>query len=143
MDKLNKSIGSRIKKYRKSLNLSTTEVSKLSGISQGTISKIENGYSSTNIATLIKICNALEITLFDILPDDALPNIDELEKRRLITTLNQMSENEIKTIHTLLSVNIMPLLKNITPLVDEINKLTDKERESLKKFFDSITNKHH
>lgn len=142
MDQFSKELGAKINKYRKAMNMSTTVLSELSGTSQGTISKIENGHSTTNIETLIKICEALGITLYEILPDGVSHNLkaDNPDKKQLLSVLNQLSESEIKTIQTLLTTNIMPVLKSITPLVKAIDELNDKERKLLTNLLDSIIN---
>ncbi|MCQ4922963.1 helix-turn-helix domain-containing protein [Tissierella carlieri] len=58
-----KNIGERIKKIRKSIKMSQIEFSKKIGISQGTLSEIENGNNNPSIETLIKI---KEMTNLDI-----------------------------------------------------------------------------
>lgn len=70
MNEFNKALGKNINNYRKAINMSTTTLSELSGVSQGTISKIENGNSTTNIETLLKICQALGVTLYDVIPEN-------------------------------------------------------------------------
>ncbi|OIK14226.1 transcriptional regulator [Bacillus sp. MUM 116] len=142
MDQFSKELGAKINKYRKAINMSTTVLSELSETSQGTISKIENGHSTTNIETLIKICNALGVSLYEILPDNVSPNlkVDNPDKRQLLKVLNQMSESEIKMIRILLTKNIMPVLKSITPVIKAIDELDDKERVLLTDLLDSITN---
>lgn len=142
MDQFSKELGVKINKHRKALKMSTTVLSELSEISQGTISKIENGHSTTNIETLIKICKALGVTLYEILPDNVLPDlkIDNSYKGQLFRILDQMTESEIKTIQTLLTIDIMPVLKTIIPLIKAIDELNDKERKLLTDLLDSITN---
>ncbi|WP_412055326.1 helix-turn-helix domain-containing protein [Bacillus altitudinis] len=70
-------MGRNILKRRQALKVSPTELSSLSGVSQSSISKIERGTSSPNIETLIKICKALNITLYEVLPKALFPEIDD------------------------------------------------------------------
>ncbi|MGG3663009.1 helix-turn-helix domain-containing protein [Bacillus gobiensis] len=142
MNDLKKEIGEKINKYRKAINMSTTELSNLSGTAQSTISKIENGYSTTNIETLIKICEALGVTLYDVLPENVLPEYKTPPpyKMQLLNVLNQMSESEIKVVQSFLATNILPILKNITPLAKALDQLNDEEHKLLYTFFNSITN---
>lgn len=144
MEHLNKDIGTKIKQYRKAISMSSTELAQLSGSSQSTISQIENG-RPTNIETIIKISKALNITLFEILPDYVLPEqIEENpEKRQVIALLNQLSEGEIKTIQTLLSTNIYPVLKSILPLVKALDNLNEEERTLINKIISSLANNLH
>ena len=79
--------------------MSTTTLAELSKTSQSTISKIENG-SSTSIEILIQICDALKISLNDILPAGLLPDTqpDHSGKRQLLGLLDELTDAEIKTI---------------------------------------------
>ncbi|MGG3641478.1 helix-turn-helix transcriptional regulator [Bacillus gobiensis] len=146
MNDFKKEIGEKINKYRKAINMSATELSNLSGTAQSTISKIENGYSTTNIETLIKICEALGVTLYDVLPENVPENVlpesktPPPYKKQLLNVLNQMSESEIKVIQSFLATNILPILKNITPLAKALDQLNDEEHKLLYTFFNSITN---
>lgn len=142
MNEFNKALGKNINNYRKAINMSTTTLSELSGVSQGTISKIENGNSTTNIETLLKICQALGVTLYDVIPENFLPDtkIDNPNKMQVLNILNQMSDSELKLVQAFLTTNILPTLKSITPLVKALDQLNDEERKYLSTFFDSITN---
>ncbi|WP_332633074.1 helix-turn-helix domain-containing protein [Halalkalibacter flavus] len=142
MNKFNKELGQKIQKYRKSINMSTTELADLSETSQSTISKIENGNSTTNIETLIKICKALKITLYEILPENVLPEqkVSSTDKRKIFNVLDQMSDSEIRIVQSLLTTNIIPTLKSISHLVTAIEQLSEEERKHLRDFFNSLTN---
>ncbi|RBW68246.1 helix-turn-helix domain-containing protein [Bacillus taeanensis] len=129
MNKFNKELGEKIHKYRKAINMSTTVLSELSGTSQSTISKIENGYSTTNIETLIKICNALGITIKDLLPPDAFKNqlevADDPEISQLMSLVRSLTSEEIRLLISILS---------------KINKLSSQDREALKSLLYSLMN---
>ncbi|MCM3603134.1 helix-turn-helix domain-containing protein [Robertmurraya korlensis] len=141
MNEFYKELGEKVNKYRKAINMSTTTLSELSGTSQSTISKIENGATATNIETLLKICEVLGITLYDILPSEIFPEfkITDPDKLQLLNVFNQMSKSELKLIQTFLT-NILPTLKNLTSLIKALDQLSDEEREFLISFFDSISN---
>lgn len=53
----------RIRKFREKRGLSTTDLSKLTGISQSTISKIENGKRKIDVGALTAIAEALDISI--------------------------------------------------------------------------------
>ncbi|UCZ70692.1 helix-turn-helix domain-containing protein [Bacillus pumilus] len=77
MNELRNEIGRNILKSRQALKISSTELSSLSGVSQSSISKIERGTSLPNIETLIKICKALNIPLYGVLPKSLFPEVDD------------------------------------------------------------------
>lgn len=61
-------LGENIKKIRDNKKLTQSSVSKLSQIDQSLLSKIENGYPyGINLSLMIKIANALEVELKEIL----------------------------------------------------------------------------
>jgi transcriptional regulator with XRE-family HTH domain len=140
MEQLNSIIGANIKHFRKAVKMSTTTLGELSNTSQSTISKIENG-SSTSIEILIQICDALKISLKDILPAGLLPEQpDHSGKRQLLGLLDELTDAEIKTIQLLLSVNILPVIKQITPLLTALDELDEKSRNNLHTLLYSILN---
>lgn len=65
------SISSNLKTIRKERNLSQADLSELSGISDRTISDIEtDAHSNTTIFILCSLCNALDITPNDLIPEE-------------------------------------------------------------------------
>lgn len=66
----------RIRKFREKKGLSTNDVSRLTGISQSTISKLENGKRKANLEILEKIAVALEVSV-DRLTGDSVSSIIE------------------------------------------------------------------
>jgi len=64
-----KLLGQRVKDIRSSLSLSQEELSKLSGVSRGQISKIENGQANLTVETIEKIANALNVKVTHLLDD--------------------------------------------------------------------------
>ena len=59
-------LGKQIKTVRKKKNLSLREVAKLSGVSIGLISKIENYRTTPSLTVLLKIMRSLEINLLEL-----------------------------------------------------------------------------
>ncbi|WP_068612600.1 helix-turn-helix domain-containing protein [Paenibacillus tuaregi] len=138
---LSQEIGANIKKYRKAINMTTTELGALSGTSQSTISQIEKG-RSTNIETLIHICTALKVTLSELLPAHVLfTGNDNADRKQLQGVLDELSDSEIKAVLTMLTTDIIPALKSITPFVKIIEGLDPKERDLLTTLFYSLANK--
>lgn len=75
MDKtnVNKHIGKRFQEYRLKNHLTQNEVAELTDLEPRHISQIERGFSKGSIDTLIKLCNAYQITpdiiLYDLLDE--------------------------------------------------------------------------
>lgn len=68
---MNPQIGQRIRELRKERDMTLSDMVEKTGLSLGFFSKLENDQTSPTIANLHKICNALNITLNDILVMDA------------------------------------------------------------------------
>lgn len=79
-----KELGERIAKRRKVLNLTQDDVAEATGLSNNYISNIENNHSIPSIETLVKICNALDIT-----PDYLLLGIVRDTDDDLYSQINQ------------------------------------------------------
>lgn len=58
-----KELGKKIKSLRKSKNITLTQLSELSGVSQGYLSRIENGKHDPTFSILLQIARALEIQI--------------------------------------------------------------------------------
>ena len=58
---LEKAIGRQVKRYRKQMGLTITEMCTRTGLSAGMVSKIENGNTSPSLATLRSLSTALNV----------------------------------------------------------------------------------
>ena len=58
---LEQAIGRQVKRYRKQLGLTITDMCDRTGLSAGMMSKIENGNTSPSLATLRSLANALNV----------------------------------------------------------------------------------
>lgn len=65
-------IGDVLKNRRNELGLSLAKLRDLTGLSKSTLSDIENGKSNPKIATLEKICDALNIEIKDVLENEQI-----------------------------------------------------------------------
>ncbi|SHI51027.1 helix-turn-helix domain-containing protein [Lutispora thermophila] len=80
-------VGSKIRKLRKSKNLSIADLSAMTGLSTGLISQIERNKVVPTIVAMLKIVNALEVTMgyfFDEEKD--MPTIIRKDERRVFAT---------------------------------------------------------
>ena len=66
----NQSIGATFRRARIRSNMTGQQLSERSGISQSTISDIENGQRSPTINTLHKLCQTMGVSLLDVLPPE-------------------------------------------------------------------------
>jgi transcriptional regulator with XRE-family HTH domain len=66
---LDQYIGVKVKKWRLRQGLKITDVSRISGISQGMISKIENAQVATSLETLSKLCASIGLPMSKLFND--------------------------------------------------------------------------
>lgn len=62
-------VGKNIKKYRLKAKLKLCDISLITNISTGYLFKIESGKSNCYLSTIIKIAEALNISLYDLFDD--------------------------------------------------------------------------
>ncbi len=60
-NKLERAIGKQVRHFRKQLELNIADLCELTGLSQGMLSKIENGLTSPSLATLRALSEALKV----------------------------------------------------------------------------------
>ena len=87
------SIADKIKRYRKINNMSQEELSTLSGINVSTIKKYECGYRNPKPDQLVKIANALNVSVLVFLSFDLTTTSDILA---LLIKLAENSDLEIE-----------------------------------------------
>lgn len=71
---LDQFIGMKVKKARLEEGLKITDVARISGISQGMISKIENAQVATTLETLNRLCQAIGLPISKLLSDFDQPD---------------------------------------------------------------------
>ena len=84
-------IGERVKKIRSMRKLSTYDLSKLTGVSQSSISKLENGKRKPDSIILEKLAGGLEVSI-DRLTGDSVSSIIESRLEELNLPLEQVAE---------------------------------------------------
>lgn len=87
------SIADKIKRYRKINNMSQEELSTLSGINVSTVKKYECGYRNPKPEQLVKIANALNVSVLVFLSFDLTTTSDILA---LLIKLAENSDLEIE-----------------------------------------------
>lgn len=71
--------GLRLKEVRERIGMSQYRLAKVSGISQSTISDIENGKMSPSVDTMYRLCSALGVTLSEFFSDEQ-PSSDRISR---------------------------------------------------------------
>jgi SOS-response transcriptional repressor LexA len=84
-------IKDRIRKFREAKGFSTHKLSEITGISQSTISKLENGKRKSDMVILNKIANALEVST-ERLTGESASNIIEEKLEEIGMTLSELAE---------------------------------------------------
>ncbi|MBM7567922.1 helix-turn-helix domain-containing protein [Paenibacillus sacheonensis] len=86
MSKISKVLGSNVRLYRKSLNLTQDELSSLTSIEQSHIARIEKGEVNISLDTLERLSKVLKIDPVDLLYNgDQQANSD---KKKIIEKIN-------------------------------------------------------
>lgn len=112
----NINIGNRIRNYRIKKKMTQEKLAEYSDLSINFISKLERGQKKNiSINKLLNICNALDITVSELLDDDL--NISGLsnstqELIKLFRTLDSKQADEIAT-------NLIPLVKQFKNLINK------------------------
>ncbi len=73
---LGRYIGMKVKKARRNGGLKLVDVARISGISQGMVSKIENAQVSTSLETLDRLCSAIGLSISQLFSDYDRPDGD-------------------------------------------------------------------
>ena len=80
-EKLLKTIGQNVFRYRKRAGLTQEELSERTGLTSGTISKIERGTMAVMTITLYSIAQALHVTCDALLyPPESLPAVESISR---------------------------------------------------------------
>lgn len=123
--KSEKAIGENIRKIRKSKKMTMKELGEKIGVSEQAIGNYERGDREPTIDVLIKISDALEVSLFDILGD----KIDKKQVALLVNYLNKTNEEIRNTYEKQIEIN------------KKINSCYVKENKILKDYKDTLENK--
>ena len=90
-------LGERIYKFRKMLNITQAQLGEMSKVEPSNISHIERGATKVSFPTLVRIANALNVSL-DELAYDSINNNHHISIKELNEILSDCSDNELKAI---------------------------------------------
>lgn len=85
-------VGQKVKELRKSLGMSSTELSARSGIAQSFISKVERGLAYPTTDTLEKLVSAFNISLSDFFSSNDSPLSPDTVK--IMEVIQQLPQEE-------------------------------------------------
>ena len=100
-------IGNKLYQIRKKAGLTQAEVAEAADLADRTYADIERGTVNMRIETILRICNALNITPDEVLTEE--PSETDAMLQELLAELEGCTEKEKKTALRLLSVYLQSL----------------------------------
>lgn len=98
MNELNyKGIGARIRSFRKERGLTQEKLAERAVVEPSNLSHIERGATKVSLPTLLKIANALEVSLDDLVYD-SLKKSRHISYRELEQILTDCTDREVQSI---------------------------------------------
>lgn len=91
------SIGKRVKQFRSKRGLSQEVVSELSGLTPAHFSHVETGNTKVSLPSLVKIANALDVTMDDLLTDN-IPHTKHVTMKEMNDLLSDCTDGEARAL---------------------------------------------
>jgi len=91
-------VAERIKQLRESQNMTKTRLAQLSGVSQSYISDIEAGKRNPTLEVISRICDALGVTVVELLSDEETKPEIEPESLRFAKLAEKLDPGERKAL---------------------------------------------
>lgn len=106
-------IAKNVTEYRKSANLSQERLAEMASISVGYLSKIERALiENTSVVILIKIADALNVTVDDLIYEHINNKSSNINQQRLNQLLNEMDNDTSEQLSQSLITTITLLIKS-------------------------------
>lgn len=97
-------LGQRLRQYRNTKGYTIDDVSEITGLSSNFIGNIERGSDNPSLATLLKLCNALEINTDSVLID-YLKNFDnDSTMKQIIKELSVLSQEQQEKVLSIITI---------------------------------------
>ena len=96
-------LGKRIKRYRLKAHLTQEQLAEKTDVATSTIAHAENGTSKPSLPLLLKVANALNVTL-DQLVCDSLPVIDTYIEKDIADLIADCSTTEKQILRDIIAV---------------------------------------
>ena len=90
-------IGERMRRFRRALHITQAELGERSQVEPSNISHIERGATKASLPTLIRIANALHVSLDDLVYD-SLENSRHISNKEINELLLDCTDGELKAI---------------------------------------------
>ena len=90
-------LGKRIRGFRKSSNMTQAQLGEISHVEPSNISHIERGATKVSLPTLVRIANALNVSLDELMYDSVNKNY-HISIKILNEILSDCSDHELKSI---------------------------------------------
>ena len=90
-------IGMRIRRFRKALHITQAALGEKSQVEPTNISHIERGATKVSLPTLVKIANALHVSLDDLVCDSIAQN-RHISVKEINELLSDCTDDELKSI---------------------------------------------
>ena len=90
-------IGERIRHFRKAMHMTQARLGEISQVEPSNISHIERGATKVSLPTLVKIANALRVSLDDLVYD-SIENNRHISVKELDKMLSDCTDSELKAI---------------------------------------------
>lgn len=107
-------VGENIKKIRKEKKISQKQLGVLCGMSEAQIGQYENGYRSPKFETVLKIANALEVSINELLDISETTKESNIQKITLNVEIKNIDEETKK------AEKLIELLKEAKSLADDL-----------------------
>lgn len=120
---------SRLKQIRESRMLSTSKLSKLSGLSQPFICRIESGEKQPTLETLRKLSQGLGISLGELLGEPLLSEPESPQINRIITNLRKLPTEQIEALDLFVASLSAGYASGETPLTVQAINFNDSDNE--------------
>lgn len=96
------SIGIKIKELRKKRGYSQEKLAEIVDVNFRTIQRIETGKNIPTLETLVKLAQALEVTMKDLFTYECFKSRDELLKK-INLLINKLDDEKLKTFYKIAS----------------------------------------
>lgn len=103
-----RAIGKQIRMYRRNADITQESLAEKINVSPPYISRIETGSASPSLQTLVDICNALDITIDNLMQDDLSAARKQLSGR-LSELLSDCSAAEITVVENVVDALLQEL----------------------------------
>ncbi|MEN6327925.1 MAG: Ig-like domain-containing protein [Syntrophomonas sp.] len=123
--------GGRLKQIRESQMLSTSKLSKLSGLSQSFIWRIESGEKQPTLGTLSKLSQGLKMSIGELLGEELSGEFKSSRVNRIVNQIQKLPTEQVDALGTIISSLTNGHADGERPLALQSVKLNHPEQDGL------------